>query len=149
MIYMSLIALIPARKNSKRIPNKNIKIINGKPLIKIAIENIKKANIFDRIYISSDCKKIIRAAKTSGAISPFVRPKKISGDYTPVSDVVHHFALWAKKKNIKVDTICLVYPTSIFLNPRILKSSYNLFKNKKCNFLLPVKKFPQIGRAHV
>lgn len=51
---LKIIAIIPARGGSKRIPNKNIKIFNGKPLISYAIEEAKKSKVFDNIVVSTD-----------------------------------------------------------------------------------------------
>ena len=58
-----IICIIPARKGSKRIKNKNIKIFYGKPIISQVIQKLKRFKIFDKIYVSTDCNKIANLAK--------------------------------------------------------------------------------------
>ena len=70
-----MIALIPARKGSKRLKDKNIKKILGKPLIVHTIEQAKKAKNISRIIVSTDCEIIARISKKSGAEVPFLRSK--------------------------------------------------------------------------
>ena len=70
---MSVVAVIPARGGSKRIPHKNIKPFCGRPMISYSIEAAKKAGIFDRIIVSTDSKQIASIAKKYGAEVPFMR----------------------------------------------------------------------------
>ena len=84
------IAIIPARGGSKRILNKNIKKFHGKPIIAWTIECAVKSNLFDKIIVSTDDKKIARVVKKIGAEVPFIRPKNLSQDTTPSIDVVIH-----------------------------------------------------------
>ena len=63
MLRKNIVAIIPARGNSKRIPGKNYKIFNGKPIIASTIEKLKKSRIFDRIIVSTDSKKIASIIK--------------------------------------------------------------------------------------
>ena len=76
------IAIIPARKNSKRIPNKNIKLFNKKPIIFNAIKQAKISKLFDKIIVSTDSKTIKQVALKYGAEVPFLRPNEISRDST-------------------------------------------------------------------
>ena len=96
-----IIAIIPARKNSKRIKNKNIKKFFKKPIISYSIKAAKKSKIFDRIIVSTDSKKIARISKMYGAEIPFVRPKELSDDFTGSNDVIKH-AINFLRKNIMV-----------------------------------------------
>ena len=70
------ICLIPARKGSKRIKNKNIKIFNGKPIIYYSIKAALKSKLFDKIIVTTDSVKIRKIAIEAGAEVPFLRPKK-------------------------------------------------------------------------
>ena len=71
-----IIAIIPARSGSKRIPNKNIKLFRGIPIITRVIKKLSKSKIFDLIIVSTDSTKIAKIAKKNGAHVPFLRPKK-------------------------------------------------------------------------
>ena len=79
------IGIILARAGSKRIKNKNIKTFFGKPLIYYSIETAKKTKIFDKIYVSTDSKKIKNIAEKYGAIVLKLRPKKYSSDKNTVT----------------------------------------------------------------
>ena len=67
MLRKNIVAIIPARGNSKRIPGKNYKKFNGKPIIANTIEKLKKSRIFDRIIVTTDSKKIASISKRYGA----------------------------------------------------------------------------------
>ena len=71
-----IVAVIPARAGSKRIVNKNIKKFKGLPIIAWPIKAAIKSNLFDRIIVSTDSKKIADIAKKFKAEVPFIRPKK-------------------------------------------------------------------------
>ena len=74
------IAIIPARKGSKRIKNKNRILLHGKPLIYWTIKAAKKTRLFSNIYVDTDCNKIKKLALRYGAEVPFLRPIEISDD---------------------------------------------------------------------
>ena len=142
-MYIKNIAFIPARKNSKRIKNKNLSKINGQPLISIVLKNIKKTKIFDEIFVASDDIKVNKLAIKFGVNINYIRPKNLSDDFTPVTDLISHFSLWIEKKKIKCDIISLIYPTSIFIKPKLLEKTYKIFLKSNEDYLLPIKKFPQ------
>jgi CMP-N-acetylneuraminic acid synthetase len=85
MVKKRLIAVIPARGGSKRIPHKNIRDFNGKPLIAWTIEAARNADIFERILVSTDDARIAEIARESGVEVPFLRDSKYD-DHSPVSE---------------------------------------------------------------
>jgi len=133
------ICIIPARSGSKRIKNKNIKRINGIPLIGIAINIAKKSKIFKRIIVSTDCNKIASIAKKYGAEVPFVRSTKLSDDFTPTYKVL--IDCIKKIKSERIPYHFCIYPTSIFIDKNDLKKAYNKILKLKYNFICPVQKF--------
>ncbi len=85
-----LLAIIPARGGSKRIPRKNIKPLAGKPLIAWTIEEAKKSRYIDQLILSSEDSEIIKTAKDYGCSVPFTRPAELSRDETPgIAPVLH------------------------------------------------------------
>lgn len=86
----SVLAIIPARGGSKRVPSKNIRDVAGKPLITWTIEEAKKSVYIDRLILSSDDRQIIDVARQWGCEVPFVRPKELAEDDTPGIDPVLH-----------------------------------------------------------
>jgi pseudaminic acid cytidylyltransferase len=116
------ICIIPARLRSKRIKEKNIKILNGVPLLGHVIKALKAAKLFSRIVVSTDSKKIAKIAKKYGAEAPFLRDKKLSDDYTPTYKVL--IDCIEKLKSHKTSYHFCVYPTSIFVKKKDLKKAF-------------------------
>ena len=80
MNHTKIWAIIPARSGSKNLRNKNIILLNNKPLIAHTIESAIKSKMFEKVYVLTDSIKYARIAKKFGADIPFIRPKKISQD---------------------------------------------------------------------
>ena len=85
-----ILAFIPARSGSKGIPNKNIKLFNGKPLVEWTINSALKSKQVDKVVVSSDSKKILSISKKLGA-EIVLRPKDISGDYATTESAIKHY----------------------------------------------------------
>jgi N-acylneuraminate cytidylyltransferase len=142
------IAIIPARSGSKRIKNKNIIKLNGKPLISYTIKNLIKSKIFDLIIVSSDSDKIMNLSKKAGARIFFRRPKNLANDYVGTFPVINHAINFIKKKKFNPKYICCVYPTSIMLKPKDIKESFVKLSKSNCNFIFSVTDYghpPQRG----
>jgi len=134
------ICIIPARSGSKRIPFKNIKRINGKPMITHVIENLKKSKCFENIFVSTDSKKIKLIAEKNGAKVPFLRKKNLSNDKTPVIEVIKD-TIKKISANYQFDTICYIYPTAIFVKKNYIIKMQKLFKRSKADHFMVVKEF--------
>ena len=129
---MNYIAIIPARKGSKEIPNKNIKIIGGKPLIAWTIEQALSSKKISRVVVSTDSKEIAKVAIKSGATVPFIRPEKISGDLSTTEETLKHALLTYEKIINKKFKICIFLTcTDIFREKKWIKQGLNLLKNNK------------------
>lgn len=122
------IAIIPARGASKRIPRKNIKSFNGKPLISYSIEIAIKSNLFDRVIVSTDDEEIKRIAIAYGAEVPFLRPKELSDDFTGTQEVINDVVNRLALKNERYDYVCTIYATAPFLNVKYLKEAFDMLK---------------------
>jgi len=131
------VCIIPARGGSKRIKNKNIRKINGTPMIGTVIKLAKQSKIFKRIVVSTDSKKISKIAKKYGAEVPFLRNKKLSDDYTPVYKVLIDVV---KKLKLKDKYIFCIYPTAIFVKKYQLIESFKKIKKTTANQICPIYK---------
>ena len=101
---LKTICIIPARAGSKGIKNKNIKVINGHPLIAYVISIAKKSNMFDSILVSTDSIKIANISKKYGAEVPFLRRIEFAGDLTTTEDTLKNALLeYEKFSKIKFD----------------------------------------------
>ena len=100
------VAIIPARGGSSRIPAKNIKNFCGKPMIAYSIEAAKKANVFQKIIVSTDSAEIAEISKKFGAEVPFMRPEELSYNHINVGDVVAHAIQWLQDHGQRVEYGC-------------------------------------------
>ena len=123
---MKKICIIPARAGSKRIPNKNIKKFNGKPIIYYPLSEIKNSKIFDEIIVSSDSKKILNLVKKLGFKECFIRPKSLSNDYVDTQAVILHAIDWCKK----IIFIQHLYVVFIQLQFFLIKTTYKTHFHK-------------------
>lgn len=115
---MEILGFIPARGGSQRVPDKNIKPLNGKPLIAYTIEAAKQSKRVDRVVVSTDSEKIAETAREFGAEIPFLRPKDISrGESTEMQFLQHALKWFAENEGYEPDLIVLLYPTSPFRKP--------------------------------
>lgn len=109
-----ILAVIPARGGSKGIPRKNIKKLNGKPLIAYTIEEAKKSGYIDKLIVSTEDREIAKISKIFGAEVPFLRPKELSNDNTPGIDPILHAVNWFKGKDCNFDYVMCLQCTSPF-----------------------------------
>ena len=109
-----VIAIIPARAGSKGVLNKNIKSLNGKPLISYTIEEAKKSKFIDKLIVSTDSKEIADISLSQGASVPFIRPSELSTDSSLTFDVIKHTMNFLKDKDEHYDIIVLLQPTTPF-----------------------------------
>tara|TARA_B100001175_G_scaffold317437_1_gene334363 strand:- start:13587 stop:14288 length:702 start_codon:yes stop_codon:yes gene_type:complete len=133
-----ILCVIPARKNSKGIKNKNIKKINGKPLIYFPINASLKSKFIDRTIFSTDSKFYQKIALKFGAESLNIRPKSLSKDTTPSFNVLKDVLLSLKKDKIFFDIIVLLEPTSPFTSSKDVDNAISAMINKKFNSLVSV-----------
>lgn len=124
------IAIIPARGGSKRIPKKNIKHFLGKPIIAYSIEAALQSKLFEKIVVSTDCKKIADISRQFGAEVPFLRPKELSDDFASSGDAVAFTLNKLQEDGEKFDYYCILYATAPFLSKEYLIKGYEeIIKN--------------------
>jgi len=135
------ICVIPARGGSKRIPHKNIKKFNGKPIIAYSIDAAIKSNCFDKVIVSTDDKEIAEVAKNYGAIVPFIRPYKLSDDFVGTLPVVKH-AVEFLNIDHSVDFVLCLYATAPFIQSDVIIKAYKQLIASKAEFCFSVTSFP-------
>ena len=134
-----VIAIIPARAGSKGVLNKNIKSLNGKPLISYTIEEAKKSKFIDKLIVSTDSKEIADISLSQGASVPFIRPSELSTDSSLTFDVIKHTMNFLKDKDEHYDIIVLLQPTTPFRNVESLdKAILTLKKSNKYTSVVSV-----------
>lgn len=124
---MRNIAIIPARCGSKGIKDKNIKSLNGKPLLEYTIIEAKKSKIFDCIFVSTDSEKYANLSVQLGAQVPFLRSAELANDSISTWDAVKEVVKNYKTMGIEFDNIFLLQPTSPLRTSEDILNGYNLF----------------------
>jgi len=136
-----MLAIIPARGGSKRIPRKNIKPFLDKPIIAYSIEAALKSTLFETVMVSTDDLEIAEIAKQYGAEVPFLRSESNANDFATTVDVL--LEVLAKYKNYyKVfEYACCIYPTAPFVTASLLSNAFDLMKNQNFDTVFPVLPF--------
>jgi len=126
---MNVVAVIPAKGTSKRLPGKNIRDMLGKPLIAWTIEAALKSKNISRVIVSTEDEEVARVAKEYGAEVPFMEPKEISAAGGNIDQVLLHTADWLQKnEGYKVDELLLLLPTNPLRLPKDLDAMVALFQ---------------------
>ena len=136
----SVLAIIPARGGSKRLPRKNVLPLGNKPLIAWTIEAAKKSKYIDRTYVSTESKIIKNIALKYGADVPFLRPKKLGNDTTPTIDVILHFIGQLKKGNVYYDYLILLQPTSPLRTEKHIDASIEMLTQNNADGIISITK---------
>lgn len=127
---MEILCLIPARSGSKGIKNKNIKKLNGKPLIAYTIEQAINTKYKMKIIVSTDSQEYADISKKYGAEVPFLRPKEISGDLSTDIEFIKHSVDWLKHNQDYIpDIILQLRVTSPLRKVDDINKSLELFIN--------------------
>lgn len=128
---MRNIAVITARSGSKGLPDKNIKILCGKPLIAYSIEAALESEKFETVHVSTDSEKYAEIARKYGAEVPFLRSEDTSSDtadsWAAVREVLEKYRLHGRE----FDTVTLLQPTSPLRTARDIEAGYELLMMKK------------------
>jgi pseudaminic acid cytidylyltransferase len=119
-----IVAIIPARGGSKRIPRKNIRFFAGKPIIAYSIAAARECGLFERIIVSTDDEEIGAVARDCGAETPFVRPVELADDHTGTDAIVRHAISWLTAHGLTIAYACCIYSTAPFLRATYLREGY-------------------------
>ena len=114
------VAIIPARGGSKRIPRKNIRAFNGKPILAYSIEAARESGCVDRVMVSTDDPEIADVARALGAEIPFIRPHNLSDDQTHLDAVMSHAVRWLMDQGHVPEFVCGLFATAPFLSGALL-----------------------------
>ncbi len=109
---MNILAIIPARSGSKSIPNKNIRLINGKPMLCYSIEHAKQSKYINRIILSTDSEEYAEIGRECGAEVPFLRPEEYATDTALDIDVFYHCLTYlSETEGYQTDIVVQLRPT--------------------------------------
>lgn len=125
---MKILAVIPARGGSKRLPGKNIRILGGRPLIAWSIEAALNITGIIDVLVSTDDEIIAAVARKYGAMVPWLRPAELASDEATSADACLHALDWYEAEFGAVDGVLLLQPTSPFRGKETVVQGLALFK---------------------
>lgn len=129
-----IVAIIPAKGHSRRLPGKNVRDFAGKPMIVHSIDTAKASGLFDRIVVSTDEEYVAVIARKEGATVVMRTPELCERDGHPdcgTQEVTRHAIVWlqtAMAERIKVDSACCIYPCAPLMTAQDLHDGYALVK---------------------
>jgi|LakMenEpi03Aug12_release.lakeMendotaPanAssembly.Ray.scaffolds.fasta_scaffold381386_2 CMP-N,N'-diacetyllegionaminic acid synthase len=140
---MEVLAIIPARGGSKGIPLKNIKLLNGIPLIEYTTSSAIKSKFINRIVVSTEEKKIAELAINLGVEVPFLRPNFLAKDDTPSLPVfINTLEELYKIDGYKPDIIIILQPTSPLRSTKHIDEALELYLTSNCDSLVSICDVP-------
>lgn len=135
----TFLAIIPARKGSKGVPGKNIKKINGNPLISLSIQEARKSKYIDKLIVTTNSQEVANIAIQIGAEVPFLRPEKLAQDDSNATSVILHALDFPSIKELDFDYFIYLQPTSPFRTAEHIDSAIeNIIKNNDASSLVSV-----------
>ena len=138
---MSGIAVITARGGSKRIPKKNIRPFNGRPIIEYSVKAALESGIFDEVMVSTDSEEIKTIAEAAGASVPFLRSAETSSDTATTADVLREVLENYAAEGKRFSEMCCLYPTAPFVTADKLVNAHKILLESAADAVMPVVQF--------
>jgi CMP-N-acetylneuraminic acid synthetase len=139
---LTVLALIPARGQSKGLPGKNIRPFCGRPLLGWSVLAARQSGVADRIVLSTDDPQIAAAGREQGALVPFLRPADIAADDTPMRAVIAHAIASESESGHAPDIVVLLQPTSPLRSPRQIRDAVSMLRETGCDSVVSVVAVP-------
>ena len=138
-VLKDTICVIPARRGSKRLRLKNLRKVNGEPLIAYSIIEAKKTKLFDVVYVATEDREIAAVARKYGALVPTLVPKKLCGDRQPSwKPCVYLIDYLKKTEDREYENLVCLQPTSVLKKSIDIEDGVKKFKKKAHDFLVSV-----------
>src|SRR5688572_7264244 len=127
----SIVALIPARAGSKRVPDKNVRPLAGHPLIAYSIAAARQSGVFAAVVVSTDSERYADLVKHYGAEAPYPRPPEMAGDFSPDIEWVSHTLERLRAEGRRFDCFSILRPTSPFRHARTIVRAWRQFSGEE------------------
>ena len=142
---MRILSVITARGGSKRLPGKNIRTLDGKPLIVWSLDAVKGVSDICDVLVSTDDSAIADIARAEGGMVPWLRPSELATDEASSVDVCIHALDWYEAVHGRVDGLLLLQPTSPFRSKETILRGLRKFYASKQGLVVgvsPAKSHP-------
>lgn len=135
---MKSIAIIPARSGSKGLQNKNIRLLNGKPLLAYSIEAALQSGVFDTVHLSTDSESYAEIGLKYGADIPFLRYRQTAADQSSSWSVVEEVLNKYERRQRQFESVMLLQPTSPLRLPEDICAAYHVMEARKAKAVVSV-----------
>lgn len=138
----TVLGLIPARGGSKGIPGKNIRLLNGKPLLYYTVQSARESGLVDRLILTTDSTEIAMVGRDLGIEVPFIRPAHLAQDDTPMLLVIEHALHFLEAEGWQPDIILLLQPTAPLRRAAHIQTAVHKLIDEKCDSVVSVVEVP-------
>lgn len=145
---MKVLGIVPARGGSKGVPDKNIRLLNGKPLLQYTAEAARGSRLLSRVVLSTENEEIARIGLDCGLEAPFLRPPQLAADDTPMLPVVQHAVSWLEDQGEFFDAVCLLQPTNPFRRAEDIDACIHLLELSGADAVVTVLPVPEEHNPH-
>ncbi len=139
---LSFLAVVPARSGSKRIPEKNTRLLAGKPLVVWTIEAARTCPRLENVIVSTDSSSIAEVARAAGADVPFMRPAALATDTAATVDVIRHASSFIEAQGRLVTAVVTLQPTSPLRTGADIEAALELFSSDPTRAVVSVSPAP-------
>ena len=130
-----IVALLPIKEHSERVPSKNFKILKNKPLYKWILDTLLDVSCIDKIIVNTDSEQLIEQLTDQERILVRKRKKEICGDFVSMNKVILDDI-----NNIEAETFIMTHATNPFLKSETILAGLEIFKNESCDSVFSVNK---------
>ena len=147
---MNLLAIIPARGGSKGVPGKNIKPLQGKPLLYYTLDTVVQMKEITTICVSTDDPHIQSVANqyNGNNLAPFLRPDNLAADKSPTLPLMLHALDFYENQSVKYDAVLLFQPTVPFRSITMVRHAIQKFQTTQADSLISVRVVPHHYNPH-
>jgi len=145
---MRVLGLVPARGGSKGVPRKNIRPLHGKPLLQYTAEAALASRLLSRVVLSTDDEEIAAVGRCVGLDVPFMRPRDLALDTTPMLPVVQHALRALEAQGSSFDAVCLLQPTNPLRTADDIDRCIELFQTSGADTVFTVLPVPAEHNPH-
>lgn len=138
----AVLGIIPAREGSRGIPEKNIRLLAGRPLLEYTVKAAFSSGVIDRLILSTDSEKIASLGRRLGVEVPFLRPKELAQDETPMLPVLQHAVSFLEERGWFSEIVVLLQPTAPLRKPQHIRDALSLLRSTHCDSVVSVTEIP-------
>lgn len=147
-IQMKVLGLIPARGGSKGVPRKNIRLLNGRPLLSYTAEAALSTKSLARVILSTEDEEIAEVGRKCGLDVPFMRPAELAEDSTPTLPVIQHVLRNLEEGGEYFEAVCLLQPTNPLRRYEDIDACVEFFVNSNADCVMSVLPVPPEYNPH-